>query len=142
MNNIGSLRQWTLESIRSPTVSGIQQRSDLVLVKCNRLTLHATIYGRKLDGLREATPDEVKRMPDHILQQYKKSHLKPWGVYACYWKAFDFYYVYLNDDGSFTLRDGKDTCAQLCRIPVFVTKEVITPCLKQYEAKMANTTKA
>lgn len=122
MNNIGSFRQWTLENIRSLPASGINQRSDLVLVKCNRLTLHTTIYGRKLDGLREATPDEVKSMPADVLQHYRMSHLKPWGVYACYWKAFDFYYVYLNKDGSFTLRDGKDTCTQLCRIPVFAVK--------------------
>ena len=142
MNTIGSLRQWTVENIRSPLASGIRQTSDLVLVKRSRLTLHSVICGRKKDGVREATPEEVKRMPVHMREHYQRSHLKPWGVYMCYWKASDFFYVYLNNDGSFTLIDGENTCAQLCKIPVFTIKEFLHPVLDEYAAKTVYCTKA
>ena len=120
-----TLREWTMHGIGSLSSAGIRSLRDLVLVKSKRSVFQIVEQFRTEKGIREATPDEVARMPKEILYMYKRSHQKPIGVFNCYWEADDHYNIYLTSNGEFvTHGKGKILCV-LCKMPTFVVQEML-----------------
>lgn len=114
-----------MRGIGSLSAAGIRSPKDLVLVKSKRSIRQLVEQFRTGIGIREATPDEVARMPKEILYMYKRSHQKPLGVFNCYWKADDHYNIFLTSNGEFVTHEkGKILCV-LCKMPTFVVQEML-----------------
>lgn len=107
-----------MRGIGSLSAAGIRSPKDLVLVKSKRSIRQLVEQFRTGRGIREATPDEVARMPKEILYMYKRSHQKPLGVFNCYWKADDHYNIFLTSNG--------ESKAVLCRMPNFVSEKFLS----------------